>query len=358
MIHWSITEPPGFVARPAAGQHLKGETSIEVIREDLQLPSPTAQLFIHWWYDSGQSDKRQVPVTLRTTTRPPAAYERAAQLVAAGAPEKALERIATIAIDGGPAASAYFNAQVLLKAKFPAEALKQVEFAKHLDPAFEESGNFNKLAGLAYLGAGYPKASLSHFERYSEKTSLGKVYLAGTYAVLGNTSLASTLLQQVGPQFAVAKDQRAEIEHVFPRIALRKLGYYFKDVSGSQFSNLSAADVHGIIPFRPGAEDPLPEYAARARPQIEALKEWLLRHPDGSVLVEGHTDERGTHEYNLALGERRAKSVTNYLIGLGVPASRISVISYGEERSTSRDMELSSAVTFIAVRRPTVPSVP
>jgi peptidoglycan-associated lipoprotein len=50
------------------------------------------------------------------------------------------------------------------------------------------------------------------------------------------------------------------------------------------------------------------------------------------VLIEGHCDERGTNEYNLALGERRAKSTMNYLVSQGVQASRITIISYGEER--------------------------
>lgn len=59
---------------------------------------------------------------------------------------------------------------------------------------------------------------------------------------------------------------------------------------------------------------------------------WLQRYPDVSVTIEGHTDERGTREYNLALGERRANSVRDYLIALGIPASRINTISYGEER--------------------------
>jgi peptidoglycan-associated lipoprotein len=52
------------------------------------------------------------------------------------------------------------------------------------------------------------------------------------------------------------------------------------------------------------------------------------------VLIEGHCDERGTNEYNLALGERRAKATMNYLVGQGVQANRITIISYGKERPT------------------------
>lgn len=58
----------------------------------------------------------------------------------------------------------------------------------------------------------------------------------------------------------------------------------------------------------------------------------LKKQPNLKVQVEGHCDERGSAEYNLALGERRAKSAMNYLVTLGVPASRLSTISYGEEK--------------------------
>ncbi len=59
---------------------------------------------------------------------------------------------------------------------------------------------------------------------------------------------------------------------------------------------------------------------------------WMTANPDSPLLVEGHADDRGTNEYNLALGERRAKAVMNYLVAQRVQASRITVISYGEER--------------------------
>ena len=59
---------------------------------------------------------------------------------------------------------------------------------------------------------------------------------------------------------------------------------------------------------------------------------WLKQYSDVSVIVEGHCDERGTREYNLALGEKRAQSVKNYIINLGISADRVSTISYGKER--------------------------
>jgi peptidoglycan-associated lipoprotein len=65
---------------------------------------------------------------------------------------------------------------------------------------------------------------------------------------------------------------------------------------------------------------------------LDANATWLKTNSAQLALIEGHCDERGTNEYNLALGERRAKSTMNYLVSQGVQASRITIISYGEER--------------------------
>jgi peptidoglycan-associated lipoprotein len=65
---------------------------------------------------------------------------------------------------------------------------------------------------------------------------------------------------------------------------------------------------------------------------LDANANWLKSNTNHLVLIEGHCDERGTNEYNLALGERRAKSTMNYLVSQGVQANRITIISYGEER--------------------------
>jgi len=59
---------------------------------------------------------------------------------------------------------------------------------------------------------------------------------------------------------------------------------------------------------------------------------WLQKYPNVTVTIEGHCDERGTREYNLALGERRATAVKNALVALGIPRNRIQTISYGKER--------------------------
>jgi len=74
------------------------------------------------------------------------------------------------------------------------------------------------------------------------------------------------------------------------------------------------------------------DISAEAREILTRQADWLRRYPNVSVTIEGHCDERGTREYNLALGERRAQAVKNVLVASGIPASRISTISYGKER--------------------------
>ena len=70
----------------------------------------------------------------------------------------------------------------------------------------------------------------------------------------------------------------------------------------------------------------------RSRDTLRKQAAWLRKNPDINVVLEGHADERGTREYNLALGERRANAAKDYLMTYGISASRISVISYGKER--------------------------
>jgi peptidoglycan-associated lipoprotein len=70
---------------------------------------------------------------------------------------------------------------------------------------------------------------------------------------------------------------------------------------------------------------------------LDASADWLKANRNQLVLIEGHCDERGTAEYNLALGERRARSARDYLVGKGVTADRMTVISYGEDRPTCRE---------------------
>ncbi len=74
------------------------------------------------------------------------------------------------------------------------------------------------------------------------------------------------------------------------------------------------------------------DISPEARQILTRQADWLRRYPNVTVTIEGHCDERGTREYNLALGERRAQAVKNVLVASGISASRMSTISYGKER--------------------------
>ncbi len=75
---------------------------------------------------------------------------------------------------------------------------------------------------------------------------------------------------------------------------------------------------------------------ADSRQVLEKQAAWLKENGAVKVVIEGHADERGTREYNLALGERRANSVKDYLVALGVADNRIDIISYGKERAVAK----------------------
>ena len=96
------------------------------------------------------------------------------------------------------------------------------------------------------------------------------------------------------------------------------------------------------IPFVPGTTRLIPrtyyfEYdrSVLGQDDLESLNlhaEFLRNNPDRSIVVEGHADERGTREYNLALGERRADSIRSYMVSAGASPRQIEIVSYGEER--------------------------
>jgi peptidoglycan-associated lipoprotein len=71
---------------------------------------------------------------------------------------------------------------------------------------------------------------------------------------------------------------------------------------------------------------------ASAKATLKANADWIRANPKYTLQIEGHTDSRGSTEYNLSLGERRAKSVRSYLEGLGIDSKRLTVLSYGEEK--------------------------
>ncbi len=91
---------------------------------------------------------------------------------------------------------------------------------------------------------------------------------------------------------------------------------YFQEAIGDRV--LFAVDTHTL--------------GASARATLDAQARWLQENPDYNAVIEGHADEQGTREYNLALGGRRANSVYEYLISKGIPSSRLKFVTFGKER--------------------------
>ena len=88
-----------------------------------------------------------------------------------------------------------------------------------------------------------------------------------------------------------------------------------------------------------------------ARRVLDGQASWLTTNADYAVVIEGHADEQGTREYNLALGARRANAVKEYLLAKGMPSSRLKTVSYGKERP----LEICSQEACYAKNRRAVP---
>ena len=88
-----------------------------------------------------------------------------------------------------------------------------------------------------------------------------------------------------------------------------------------------------------------------AREKLQENANWMEEDLSRVLTIEGHTDEEGTTDYNLALGERRARMAKDYLVRLGVDASRIQIITYGEERPASSDNSLNRRSMFVATKK-------
>ncbi|HWL83313.1 MAG TPA: peptidoglycan-associated lipoprotein Pal [Roseomonas sp.] len=116
--------------------------------------------------------------------------------------------------------------------------------------------------------------------------------------------------------------------------------------SGAGAAGGAGASGFGAGTIRPGSQEDLvanvgdrvffatdsSSVSADQRPTLERQSQWLAQYPQAQVTVEGHADERGTREYNLALGQRRANSARDVLVANGVAGGRISTISYGKDR--------------------------
>ncbi len=88
-----------------------------------------------------------------------------------------------------------------------------------------------------------------------------------------------------------------------------------------------------------------------ARETLNNNAEWLKEDKSRTLLIEGHTDETGTTQYNLGLGDRRARSAEQYLVRLGISESRIRVITYGEERPASSSNDRNRRSVFVATKK-------
>jgi len=88
-----------------------------------------------------------------------------------------------------------------------------------------------------------------------------------------------------------------------------------------------------------------------ARSKLSENAEWLKLDAARTLTIEGHTDEVGTPEYNLGLGERRARATKDYLVRLGIPEKRVSIITYGEERPAGSDDAQNRRSMFIATKK-------
>ena len=96
----------------------------------------------------------------------------------------------------------------------------------------------------------------------------------------------------------------------------------------SQFTGPQALRENNTIYFKYDSEQIQDDYVG----VMQAHAQYLRDNPDSRIIIEGHTDERGTPEYNIALGERRARSVARYMQNLGVDVNQLSIVSYGEEK--------------------------
>ena len=100
--------------------------------------------------------------------------------------------------------------------------------------------------------------------------------------------------------------------------------------TGGERGEVTSSETYGLKPVYFDFD----KYNLRedARAGLDANADILQKNPDIRIVIEGNCDERGTDEYNMALGERRARAAQDYLVRLGIDASRITIISYGEER--------------------------
>ena len=156
-----------------------------------------------------------------------------------------------------------------------------------------------------------------------------KLFMAVTVAAVLMLSFSCAKKQVKDDTMAGQPQQReAEVVEVEEEAVLEE-----SDIDTQAFQEISERDAELKAIFQDIRFD-YDDFSLRpeAKDILKGIAEWLLKNTSSQILIEGHCDERGTNEYNLALGERRANSAKKYIVQLGVAPKRISNISYGEEK--------------------------
>ena len=147
------------------------------------------------------------------------------------------------------------------------------------------------------------------------------IILALMLVVPGLLTMVSCATQSGGQQTETTTTTPPEAPKAMAPAADASAAERAKEMARNQFLNENVHFAFDSAALSPRAQDVLKRKAV-----------WLNDNPGKMAVIQGHCDERGTAEYNLALGERRAESARAYLIDLGIASSRLSTISYGEER--------------------------
>lgn len=82
-----------------------------------------------------------------------------------------------------------------------------------------------------------------------------------------------------------------------------------------------------------------PDASSALKDDVTVIRDILANYPSQKLLIEGHCDERGSEEYNMALGDRRAKSAQDFLLSMGIPQTQLTIISYGKDRPVCTDKD-------------------
>jgi peptidoglycan-associated lipoprotein len=155
-------------------------------------------------------------------------------------------------------------------------------------------------------------------------------FACSTVLLLSLACAKKQVREEAGPETgpAARQEQPAETEGQIEEGRLEEA-----EINAEEFTEPTtlSEDLGGVFQNIHFAFD---EFSLRpeAKEKLKKIADWMLDNPENQLLIEGHCDERGTSEYNLALGERRANSAKKYLVQLGVSPQRISTISYGEEK--------------------------